>query len=264
MAKKIVLIDGNSLAYRAFYALPDTMRTTTGITTNAIYGFTTMLIKVLDGQPDFVAIAFDRPEPTFRHTEYKEYKATRQKAPPTLHEQMPYVKEVAAAFGIPIYELAGYEGDDIIGTLAVEAGKEGYDVTILTGDLDPLQLVNDQIKVLATRKGITDTVLYGPKEVVERYDGLKPDQLIDYKALKGDTSDNIPGVPKVGEKTAIELLKEYGTLEGVYDNLEKIKKPALKENLKNNRHLADLSRRLGTIVTNAPIHIDFEHSRRSP
>ncbi|MBU1867041.1 MAG: IMP dehydrogenase, partial [Candidatus Margulisbacteria bacterium] len=211
--KHIVLIDGNSLAYRAFYALPDTMRTTTGITTNAIYGFTTMLIKVLDSQPDFVAIAFDRPEPTFRHTEYKEYKATRQKAPPTLHEQMPYVKEVAAAFGIPIYELAGYEGDDIIGTLAVEAGKKGYDVTILTGDLDPLQLVNDQIKVLATRKGITDTVLYGPKEVEARYDGLKPEQLIDYKALKGDSSDNIPGVPKVGEKTAVELLKEYKTLD---------------------------------------------------
>ncbi|MBU0629688.1 MAG: DNA polymerase I [Candidatus Margulisbacteria bacterium] len=262
--KHIVLIDGNSLAYRAFYALPDTMRTTTGITTNAIYGFTTMLIKVLDSQPDFVAIAFDRPEPTFRHTEYKEYKATRQKAPPTLHEQMPYVKEVAAAFGIPIYELAGYEGDDIIGTLAVEAGKKGYDVTILTGDLDPLQLVNDQIKVLATRKGITDTVLYGPKEVEARYDGLKPEQLIDYKALKGDSSDNIPGVPKVGEKTAVELLKEYKTLEGVYANLEKIKKPALQENLKNNRSLADLSRRLGTIVTNAPIHIDFEQSRRAP
>ena len=169
-----------------------------GITTNAIYGFTTMLLKVLEEKPDFVAISFDRPEPTFRHKEYKEYKATRQKTPPTLYEQIPYVKEVAEAFDIPIYELAGYEADDVIGTLAKEAVKEGYTVTILSGDLDPLQLVNENIKVLTTRKGITDTVLYGEKEVEERY-GLKPNQLIDYKALKGDASDNIPGVPKVGE-----------------------------------------------------------------
>ncbi len=198
---RIVLIDGNSLVYRAFYALPDTMRTTSGITTNAIYGFTTMLLKVLDDKPDFVAISFDRPEPTFRHKEYKAYKATRQKAPPTLYEQIPYVKEVAKAFDIPIYEIAGFEADDVIGTLAKEAEKQGYNVTILSGDLDPLQLVNDKIKVLTTRKGISDTFLYGEKEVEERY-GFRPEQLIDYKALKGDTSDNIPGVPKVGEKTA--------------------------------------------------------------
>jgi len=164
-APRIVLIDGNSLAYRAFYALPDTMRAASGITTNAIYGFTTMLIKVLEDKPDFVAISFDRPEPTFRYKEYKEYKATRQKAPPTLHEQIPYVKEVSQAFDIPIYELAGFEADDVIGTLAKEAEKEGYTVTILSGDLDPLQLVNEKIKVLTTRKGITDTVLYGEKEV---------------------------------------------------------------------------------------------------
>ncbi|HTY12711.1 MAG TPA: 5'-3' exonuclease H3TH domain-containing protein, partial [Candidatus Omnitrophota bacterium] len=213
---KAYLIDGNSLAYRAFYALPDTMRTSTGITSNAIYGFTTMLLKTLEDGPDFVAIAFDRPEPTFRHKEYKEYKATRDKAPPTLHEQMPYVKEIAEALSIPVFELAGFEADDVIGTLAREAEKEGYKVTIISGDLDPLQLVDDNIKVLTTRKGITDTVLYGEKEVEERYDGLKPSQLIDFKALKGDTSDNIPGVPKVGEKTAIELLKQFGTLEEIY------------------------------------------------
>ena len=160
---RIVLIDGNSLAYRAFYALPDTMRTTTGITTNAIYGFTNMLLKVLQENPEFVAISFDRPEPTFRHKEYKEYKATREKAPPTLHEQIPYVKQIAEAFDIPIYEIPGYEADDVIGTLAREAEKEGYSVTILSGDLDPLQLVNKKIKVLTTRRGITDTVLYGEK-----------------------------------------------------------------------------------------------------
>lgn len=258
---KVVLIDGNSLAYRAFYALPDTMRTTTGITTNAVYGFTTMLLKVLQEKPNFVAISFDRPEPTFRHKEYKEYKATREKAPPTLHEQIPYIKEIAQAFDIPIYEAPGYEADDIIGTLAKEAEKEGYEVTILSGDLDPLQLVNEKIKVLTTRKGITDTVLYGPKEVEERY-GLKPEQLIDFKALKGDPSDNIPGVPKIGEKTAIELLKEFSSLENLLNNLEKIKKEGLRENLKQNAHLARLSKKLATIITNVPLKIEFEKCAR--
>jgi len=258
---KIILIDGNSLAYRAFYALPDTMKTTAGIITNAIYGFTTMLLKILDEKPDCVAIAFDLPEPTFRHKEYKQYKATRDKAPPTLYEQMPQIKEVAKAFDIPIYELSGYEADDVIGTLAKEAESQGMDVEILSGDLDPLQLVSDKIKVLTTRKGLVDTVLYGPKEVEERY-GLKPEQLIDFKALKGDASDNIPGVPKVGEKTASELLKQFKTLDNIYNNLDKITKKALKENLKNNRALADLSKKLGTIVTNAPIEIDFTKCKR--
>jgi len=258
---KIILIDGNSLAYRAFYALPDTMKTTTGITTNAIYGFTTMLLKVLDEKPDFVAIAFDRKEPTFRHKEYKEYKATRQKAPPTLYEQMPYVREVAEVLDIPVFELAGYEADDLIGTLTKEAEAAGHEVEILTGDLDALQLVSPKTKVLTPRKGITDTVLYGEKEVIERF-GIKPDQIIDFKALKGDTSDNIPGVPKVGEKTAAELLKEYGTLEEILKNIDNIKKKALKETLTNNIDLAKLSQKLATIVTNAPIEIDFDKCHR--
>lgn len=253
---KIILIDGNSLAYRAFYALPDTMKTTSGLTTNAVYGFTTMLLKVLEEKPDYIAIAFDLPQPTFRHIEYKEYKATRDKAPTTLREQMPYVKEIAKGFDIQIFELPGFEGDDVIGTLAKEAEKQGLNVEILSGDLDPLQLVSDKIKVLTLRKGLTDTMLYGEKEVEERY-GLKPKQLIDYKALKGDTSDNIPGVPKVGEKTAVELLQQYQDLDNIYANLENITKKALKENLKNNRPLADLSKKLGTIVTNAPIDLDL-------
>jgi len=259
--KSIFLIDGNSLAYRAFYALPDTMKTTTGITTNAIYGFTTMLIKILDENPEFVAISFDRPEPTFRHKEYKEYKATRQKAPPTLHEQIPYVKEIAAAFDIPIYEIAGYEADDVIGTLAKEAEKQGHHVVILSGDLDPLQLVNENIKVMTTRKGITDTMLYGIEEVKERYN-LKPEQLIDFKALKGDTSDNIPGVPKIGEKTAVQLLKEFGSLDNLLENVDRITRKSVKDNIKNNVELAHLSKRLGTIVTNVPIDIDFDKCKR--
>src|SRR3989339_212583 len=259
---KIILIDGNSLAYRAFYALPDTMKTTSGIVTNAIYGFTTMLIKILEEKPDYVAISFDLPEPTFRHKAYKAYKGTRDKAPPTLYEQLPYVKEIARAFEIPIYEQAGFQADDVIGTLAIEAEKAGHDVVIMTGDLDPLQLVNEKIKVLANRKGLTDTVLYGEKEVIERY-GLKPEQLIDYKALKGDSSDNIPGVPKVGEITAVQLLQEFGTLDNILSNTDKITKKALKANLENNHELAYLSKKLGTIVTNVPIEIDFEQCKRN-
>ena len=253
---KLILIDGNSLAYRAFYALPDTMQTAGGITTNAIYGFTSMLLKLLAEKPAYLAIAFDRPEPTFRHHEYKEYKATREKAPPTLHEQFPFIKEVATAFNIPIYEKAGFEADDLIGTLAKAAEKKGFEVIIVSGDLDPLQLVNDKIKVLTTKKGITETILYDEAGVEERYQ-LKPAQLIDYKALKGDSSDNIPGVPGIGEKTAVELLHKYKTLENIYDHLEEIAKPALKEKLKNNLPLAELSRRLGTIVTDVPLDLDL-------
>jgi DNA polymerase I len=257
----IYLIDGNSLAYRAFYALPDTMRNSAGITTNAIYGFTTMLLKILDNKPDFVAISFDLPEPTFRHKEYKEYKGTRDKAPPTLYEQFPYVKDIARAFDIPIYEKAGFEADDVIGTLAKTAEKEGLNVVILSGDKDPLQLVDEKIKVLYTRKGISDTVLYGETEVKEHF-GLTPKQLIDYKALKGDSSDNIPGVPKVGDKTATDLLKEYGDLDNIYKNIDKITKKSVKETLKNNVELANLSKKLGTIVTDVPINVDFDKCKR--
>jgi DNA polymerase-1 len=258
---KIVLIDGNSLAYRAFYALPESMRTAGGLSTNAIYGFTTMLLKILEDQPDLVAISFDLPEPTFRHKEYKEYKATREKAPPPLYQQLPYVKEVALAFDIPIYEASGYEADDVIGTLARAAERQGYEVTILSGDLDPLQLVDDKIKVLTTRQGISDTVLYGEKEVEQRF-RLKPEQLIDFKALKGDASDNIPGVPKIGDKTAEALLKEFGSLENIFKNIDKVEKTSLRENLKRNQHLADLSKRLATIVTDVPLEIDFEKAKR--
>lgn len=255
--KKTLLIDGNSLAYRAFYALPDTMKTSGGIVTNAIYGFTTMLLKLLEEKPDYIAIAFDLKEPTFRHKEYKEYKATRDKAPPTLLDQLPYVREAAEAFSIPIFEKAGYEADDVIGTLAKQAADEGNNVEIVSGDLDPLQLVDKNIKVLTLRKGISDTVLYDEKAVKERY-GLAPDQLIDFKALKGDTSDNIPGVPGIGEKTAAELLKEYKTLDNLLEHAGEIKKPKLKAKLTDEKEKALLSRRLATIVTNVPLIAKFE------
>jgi len=251
---KAYLIDGNSLAYRAFYALPDTMKTSSGMVINAVYGFTTMLLKLLDEKPDFIAVAFDRKEPTFRHIEYKEYKATRDKAPPTLLDQMPQVREVVEAFDIPVVELAGFEADDLIGTLARKAEKEGYAVTIVSGDLDPLQLVDDHIKVLTTRKGITDTVLYDEKAVKERY-GLEAKQLIDYKALKGDSSDNIPGLPGVGEKTAVELLRKYNTLDNLLSHAKEIEKPKLREVLLNGKDKAYLCKKLATIVTNVPIDL---------
>ncbi|MFH1683801.1 MAG: 5'-3' exonuclease H3TH domain-containing protein, partial [Candidatus Margulisiibacteriota bacterium] len=260
---KLVLIDGNSLAYRAFYALPDTMKTATGIPTNAIYGFTTMIMKILDKEPDFIAVSFDLRAPTFRHKEYPEYKATRQKAPPTLYEQMPYVREIVASLGIPIYELEGYEADDIIGTLARAAEKKDLNVEIITGDKDAFQLITDKIRVDRLTKGISETAIYDKAKIKERYQ-LAPSQIIDLKALMGDSSDNIPGIPGVGEKTALQLLKEFGSLDEVLANADRLPQKALKEKIKKNVDLARLSKRLATIVTAVPIEIDFAQMKRAP
>lgn len=254
MPKKAVLIDGNSLAYRAFYALPDTMKTSSGTVTNAVYGFTTMLIKVLDKKPDLIAIAFDTAAPTFRHKQYAQYKATRQKAPPTLHEQMPLVRKMAKAFGIPIYEVDGFEADDIIGTLAKKAEEKGFNVDIVTGDLDALQMVDDRINVLTTRKGLSDIVTYGPEEVKERF-GITPAQIVDFKSLKGDASDNIPGIKGIGEKTATDLLQKFGTLENLLDNIDKVESPKLREKLNAGIKDARDSKELATIVTTVPVDI---------
>jgi len=257
MPKKAVLIDGNSLAYRAFYALPDTMKTASGITTNAVYGFTTMLLKILEKKPDFIAIAFDRAAPTFRHKEYAEYKATRQKAPPTLYEQMPLVRKVSQAFDIPIFELDGFEADDIIGTLAKQAEKKGFRVDIVTGDKDTLQIVNDKINVLTTRKGLSDIVTYDEEEIKKQF-GLTADQMLDYKALKGDASDNIPGIKGVGEKTATDLLQKFGTLDNLLKNLDKVESEKLRAKIEAGTEQARMSKRLGTIVTDVPVSADFE------
>jgi len=258
---RIVLIDGNSLAYRAFYALPATMKTSSGIYTNAVYGFTTMLLKVLEEEPDFVAISFDKAAPTFRHIEFAEYKATREKAPDTLREQMPLVREIARNFDIPVYEIEGYEADDIIATLTKKAEEQNFEVLIVTGDLDTLQLVSPKTKILTTRRGITDTIVYDEKQVMKRY-SLKPAQMPDFKGLKGDPSDNIPGVPGIGDKTAAELLKEFGTLEKVLENLDKIENTKIKEALKTHADLARLSKRLATLVSEVPIKIDFRKCKR--
>lgn len=256
--KRLVLIDGNALIHRAYHALPP-LTTKTGELVNAVYGFSSVLLKVInDLKPDYILASFDLAAPTFRHEEYKEYKATRVKAPDELYAQIGRVKEVVRAFNIPIYEKSGFEADDVLGTMVFQAenSKENIESIIVTGDLDTLQLVSPKTKVFALRKGMSDTVIYDEAGVVERY-GLKPNQMIDYKGLRGDQSDNIPGVKGIGEKTATELLKKYGTLENVYASLSEIK-GATKDKLERDRMQAFMSKKLATIVKDVPLKLDFE------
>lgn len=251
---RIMILDGNSLVYRAFYALP-LLTTSEGIYTNAAYGFTNMLLKIIDNEkPDHVAVAFDKGRVTFRTEEYEHYKGHRKPTPDELRPQFGLVKEILAALKIPVYELDGYEGDDIIGTVTKLAEGCGLGSIVVTGDQDTLQLVSPLTEVLLTRKGITEIEKYNPDKVSERF-GLVPDQIIDLKALMGDSSDNIPGVPGVGEKTALKLIKEYGTLENLYENLQSVS-GKLKDKLAENRELAFISKRLATIVRDVPF--DFE------
>lgn len=255
--KKLVLIDGNAIIHRAYHALPP-LTTKKGELVNAVYGFTSVLLKVISElKPDYILATFDLAGPTFRHEEYKEYKATRVKAPDELYAQIDRVKEVVRAFNIPIFEQAGFEADDVIGTMASQAEKshENVENIIVTGDLDTLQLIDDKTKVYALRRGMSDTTIYDDAAVQERY-GLRPDQMIDYKGLRGDPSDNIPGVKGIGEKTAIELLKKYGTIEDVYKNLSEIK-GALREKLERDKAQAILSKRLATIQKNVPVELNL-------
>ena len=261
--KKFILIDGSSLAYRAFYALPDTMKTAAGIPTNAIYGFTTMLMKLLDQHPDYIAIAFDLRGPTFRHKEYPEYKATRAPQPPTLYEQLPYVRDMVKALGIAAIDAEGFEADDVIGTLAENAKKMGIQVEILTGDKDALQLIDKYVTVIATQKGISETETFDEKRVMEKY-GVTPSQIADWKALKGDASDNIPGVPGIGEKTATALLKTFHDLDYLIKNIDKVENQKLKDKIQNNLESAVLSKKLATIVTDIPLKINLDDCQRQP
>jgi len=252
--EKLLLLDGNSLAYRAFFALP-LLTNEGGIHTNAVYGFTTMLQKILEEEkPTKMLVAFDAGKTTFRHESFQEYKGGRQKTPPELSEQFPYLRKLIDAYQIKRYELEMYEADDIIGTLAKSAEKEDFDVVIVSGDKDLTQLASDRVNVYITRKGMTDIEHYTPSHIEEKY-GLTPNQIIDMKGLMGDTSDNIPGVPGVGEKTAIKLLKEYGTVENLYDQIEGMKASKMKEKLVANEEQAKLSKQLATINTDAPITI---------
>ncbi|MEC2479153.1 5'-3' exonuclease H3TH domain-containing protein, partial [Bacillus cereus] len=212
----VVLVDGNNIAYRAFFALP-LLNNDKGIHTNAIYGFTMMLMRILEEEkPTHMLVAFDAGKTTFRHKTYSEYKGGRQKTPPELSEQFPFIREMLDAFNVPRYELENYEADDIMGTLAKEASEQGASVKVISGDKDLLQLVSDNTLVCIPRKGITEVDEYTKEALFEKY-SLSPKQIIDMKGLMGDQSDNIPGVPGVGEKTAIKLLTQFGTVEAVYE-----------------------------------------------
>lgn len=257
-SKKLVVLDGNSLVNRAFFALPP-MINSKGQPTGAIYGFTTMLFKILeDLKPDYIAAAFDRKAPTFRHLEYDEYKAGRKKMPEELFLQLEPLKKLLAAFHIGLFEMDGYEADDIIGTLSKVYQSEELHVTIYTGDKDALQLVSEHTTVMITRKGITETDAYDPAFLNEKY-GLEPNGIIELKGLMGDSSDNLPGVPGVGEKTALKLLQEYKSIDAVYENLDQINGKKLKENLIQYKEMAYMSRRLATILTEVPIQSNLEN-----
>lgn len=237
------------------------MKTLSGITTNAIYGFTNMLLKVLDEKPSYIAVAFDLPVPTFRHKEYGPYKATRQKAPESLRGQIAHVKEILSAFSIKYFEAQGYEADDIIATLTRFALGKGLKVRIFTGDKDSLQLVSENVDVLSAVKGISETFLYTPETVLSRL-GISPRSVTDYKALAGDSSDNISGIPGIGEKTAVSLINQFGDLDNIISNADKIE-GKVGEKVRNNIDIARLSKRLATLVSDVPVKIDLEEMKFS-
>ncbi|MCC3375857.1 DNA polymerase I [Cohnella sp. REN36] len=248
---KLLLIDGNSIINRAFYAMPP-LTNSSGMHTNAVFGFTTMLLKVLEEErPTHLLVAFDAGKTVFRHEGYADYKGGRQKTPPELSEQFPLLKELLQAFSIPQFELAGYEADDIIGTLTLRAEEQGQTAVVVSGDKDMLQLASEQVTVLLTRKGVSETERYAPDEIAEKY-GLTPAQIVDLKGLMGDSSDNIPGIPGVGEKTALKLLAEYGTVEEVLAHAGEIK-GKLGENVRTNQDSARMSKELATIFREVPL-----------
>ncbi|NLD20297.1 MAG: DNA polymerase I [Clostridiales bacterium] len=256
--KRIAIIDGNSLINRAYYAMRNPMITKSGIFTQGIFGFLNMMEKIKrDYEPEYMAIAFDMKAPTFRHKEYDAYKAGRKKMPPELAMQIPLLKDVLRAMKIKEIELEGYEADDIIGTIAKSAEEERLEPYIITGDKDELQLATDITKVIITKKGVSDFDIYDKEAMIDRY-GLTPDQFIDLKGLMGDQSDNIPGIPGVGEKTATKLLLQYGSVENIIAKVDELTPKGVKEKVENNAQLAVMSKRLATIFTQVPIEINFE------
>lgn len=262
MENKIVLIDGNSILNRAFYGIPD-LTNSEGMHTNAVYGFLNILLKILDEEkPEYAAVAFDVKHPTFRHEMYKEYKGTRKPMPEELRQQLPLIKEVLSAMNFKIIEKAGYEADDILGTIAKMAQKEGYLVSLVSGDRDLLQIATDKIKIRIpkTKKGGTQIEDYNTADVIEKY-GITPEQIIDLKGLMGDASDNIPGVPSIGEKTAVKILTAYKTVEEAIENVDNIKPPRAANALKEHKDLALLSKKLATIKTDCELDFTFNEAK---
>ena len=256
MNKTLVIIDGNSIINRAFYALPE-MSNKEGLKTNAIYGFTNMLLKIIDTyNPTHISVAFDRKAPTFRHIEFKEYKAGRKKMPDELREQFEPLKDLLDKFNIHRLEIDGYEADDIIGTVSKIAEDNGFKVYIVTGDKDAIQLASNKTTTLITKKGVGKVEEYDYDSVIEKYE-MTPTQFIDLKGLMGDKSDNIPGVPGIGEKTGIKLIKEFSSIEGIFDNIDSIK-GSTKKKLEENKELAIMSKKLATIIRDVPVEFNLE------
>ena len=255
----LMLIDGPSLVYRGYFALPP-LTMSDGTLVNAVFGFLQIVLRGMqDVKPDYAILSFDLGKPQFRFDAFPDYKLGRPGMPDDLRAQFPIVREIAQMMGIAIVEMEGYEADDVIGTLVKKATAQGVDTMIVSGDLDGLQLVDDHVRLLTTRMGVAATVIYDEAKVMDRY-GLRPDQMLDYKALKGDTSDNIPGVPGVGEKTAIQLLQQFGTLDALYERLDEVK-GKLRERLAEHRDSAFMSREIGRIITDLPVELELEAAR---
>jgi len=254
-----VLIDGNALIHRGFHAIPPLFNTA-GEMTNAVFGFTTVLMGVLKKElPDYIAVTFDKKGPTHRHKVFAEYKATRAKAPDELYSQIPRIKEIVRAFNMPIFERSGYEADDLIATLTKKLeALEGEElrVFIVTGDKDAFQLVNERVTVASPQKGYREVAYYTPEKVFENL-GVRPNQVVDYKGLCGDSSDNIPGVPGVGPKTASTLLQAYDTLEGVYDHLDEVK-GKMKDKLEEHKKMAFFSRDLAQLIDDMEVDLGLK------
>ena len=255
--KKVAVIDGNSLMHRAFHAVPPTMNAPDGTPTNAVFGFIAMLLKFIDvSNPDAIVCAFDAGRPKFRTEALEQYKAQRPPMDPGLKAQFPIIEELLESMSIPVVRVTGWEGDDILGTVAARDEELGYRTLLVSGDKDVYQLCSELTHVVTTRKGITDVALYGPGEVRERY-GVEPSQFPDFLGLKGDSSDNIPGVPGVGDKTAAKLLGAYGSLEGIYEHIDELRGKQ-KERMEENREAAFTSRKVATIVRDLDFPLDLE------
>src|SRR6266851_4951715 len=260
--KTFVLIDGHAIIHRAFHAVPEDLATSKGEVVNATFGFTSILIKALTDpnmKPDYLAVTFDLPTPTFRHREFAAYKAHRPTLPDIMRPQFARIREVVEAFNIPIYEKDGFEADDVLGTLSVQATQQGVDTLILTGDMDTLQLVNEHVRVFVAKRGISEVTEYDEAAVINRY-GLPISKLPDFKGLVGDKSDNIPGVPGIGEKTATKLLNDYGDLEGVLGHIDELT-PKEQRLLREMSEQARQSKYLSTIVLDVPVKLDLEACR---
>jgi DNA polymerase-1 len=259
--ERLMLLDGYGLVYRGYFALPP-LTTSKGELVNGVFGFASIVLRgIQDLQPDYLAVSFDLPGPTFRHEQYADYKATRVKMPDDLRDQFPKVREVVKALRIPVYEMPGYEADDVIGTITRQLDpRDDLETTIVTVDLDMLQLVTPRVRLMTTRSGVENTVIYDVDRIDERF-GLRPDQMIDYKALKGDPTDNIPGVPGVGEKTAAKLIREFGDLDSLFERLDEVTPEKLRDKLREHRDQVFMGRELTTIVRDLPVEIDLEAAR---